>query len=448
MASNGEPVKRITRADLLNAVRRLPERTPIVAELFPDANGKRAWVDWLSNYVQVGDNPHRADRDARFIYNHWWNAPIFIWLAEAIGVDQRRVRRAAKIASSQGNSPAQAAAIRRTLPWSLIARQLAGSGSRDVPKGSQVTSGHFVAYHNSDEQGPYYPDGADRKVRKGEEHSFVTAKRFRAETLKGQRLWAFEGSGSPKRYSLVSAGIITRIGRWKRPSQYRKPGREHGIRVHFRVDVSRDAIDVTHLAWFQELLRQQQSFRNGFNRLSAPNIIRSLVQLPLKDSHASNSHFDRQSTASTLADVEHIKRTVKDQTTRKALIDARLGQGQFRADVGKRWNDMCAVTGCGIPAVLRASHVKPWSRCNNRERLNPANGFLLAAHIDALFDQGLISFRDDGTMLISDRVSTQECKRLRLPVSLRSRLTKAERRFLDYHRRNSIRWSHPACPGT
>ena len=192
--------------------------------------------------------------------------------------------------------------------------------------------------------------------------------------------------------------------------------------------MSRDAVDVTDLAWFQELLRQQQSFRNGFNRLSDPNIILLLEQLPLSD--------HRNASSSTIADVEHIKKTVKDQTTRKALIDARLGQGQFRADVGKRWNNVCAVTGCGISAVLRASHVKPWSRCNNRERLDPANGFLLAAHIDALFDQGLISFANDGTMLISERISPQECKRLRLPVRLRRKPTNAERRFLAYHRQN------------
>jgi putative restriction endonuclease len=39
--------------------------------------------------------------------------------------------------------------------------------------------------------------------------------------------------------------------------------------------------------------------------------------------------------------------------------------------------------------MLRASHIKPWSDCSNRERLDPLNGLLLVAHIDALFDNGL-----------------------------------------------------------
>src|ERR1700730_6617139 len=212
MASKSTQVKQFTRTDLLKAVRHLPERTPIVTELFPDAHGKRTWVSWLSNYAQTNDNPRRAERDAQFVYNNWWNAPILIWLAEASGVDQNRVRKAAKIALSQGNSKAQSRDIRRILPWSLIARQLTRSKPRVALNRSQAAAGgHFVAYNKSDKQGPYYPEGADRKMRKGQERFFVTAKRFRAETLEGQRLWGFEGSGSPKRYSVVSAGIITRI---------------------------------------------------------------------------------------------------------------------------------------------------------------------------------------------------------------------------------------------
>jgi predicted restriction endonuclease len=136
-----------------------------------------------------------------------------------------------------------------------------------------------------------------------------------------------------------------------------------------------------------------------------------------------------------LAEVDQIRRTVKNKTTRQALIDARLGQGRFRAGVVKRWGNKCAVTTCGMPEMLRASHIKPWSGCTNRERLDPLNGLLLVAHIDALFDSGLISFEDDGSMLVSDRVAREERRRFQLPASLRLKLTKAEKKFLVYHRR-------------
>jgi len=84
--------------------------------------------------------------------------------------------------------------------------------------------------------------------------------------------------------------------------------------------------------------------------------------------------------------------------------------------------------------MLRASHIKPWSKSSNRERLNPANGILLAAHIDALFDCGLISFAADGTMLVSAQIA-DDLNQFNLPDRLRREPTQAERKFLAYHRR-------------
>jgi predicted restriction endonuclease len=109
--------------------------------------------------------------------------------------------------------------------------------------------------------------------------------------------------------------------------------------------------------------------------------------------------------------------------------------GEFRIALQERWGNQCAVTGCAILDVLRASHIKPWSLSKNRERLDPANGILLAAHIDALFDRGLISFSDSGTMLLSDRIGTQDRMMFRLPRKLRLKPTKAEQQFLAYHRK-------------
>jgi hypothetical protein len=221
----------------------------------------------------------RAQRDASFIYNHWWNAPIFIWLAEASGVDQERIQRAAKIiTASSGNTTTQAAAIRKILPWRLVAKHL-----------------------------------RERK------------------TIEPIPLPEPQG----------------------------------------------------------DLVRDLEEIQND-KRIS--------------------------------------------ETTRQALINARRGQGEFRADLERRWNGLCAATACGISAMLRASHIRPWSKSSNRDRLNPANGILLAAHLDALFDCGLISFADDGAMLVSAHVA-DDLKQFNLPDRLRREPTKAEKRLLAYHRR-------------
>jgi hypothetical protein len=136
-----------------------------------------------------------------------------------------------------------------------------------------------------------------------------------------------------------------------------------------------------------------------------------------------------------LADIDQVQKDATiNQATRKALIAARLGQGSFRRKLEQRWGSGCAVTGCLISAVLRASHVKPWRVSSNIERLDPANGILLAAHLDALFDSGLISFGDEGKMLVSTQISAQEKQFFRLPAALRTMLSTAEKRFLSHHR--------------
>jgi HNH endonuclease len=127
------------------------------------------------------------------------------------------------------------------------------------------------------------------------------------------------------------------------------------------------------------------------------------------------------------------------QTTRKALVDARLGQGRFRNELVRRWGYACAVTGCKISSLLRASHIKPWRSSSNAERLDPANGFLLAAHLDALFDAGLISFGDDGQMLLTDRLPAEDAIHFHLPSALRLKLTSSEKAFLQYHRDNRFK---------
>lgn len=93
-------------------------------------------------------------------------------------------------------------------------------------------------------------------------------------------------------------------------------------------------------------------------------------------------------------------------TTRKAIIDARVGQGQFRLDLIELWRE-CAVTGCKIITLLRASHIKPWRSSTNEERLDKFNGLLLNPLWDAALDNGLISFEGDGKVLISHAMGSE-----------------------------------------
>jgi hypothetical protein len=137
-------------------------------------------------------------------------------------------------------------------------------------------------------------------------------------------------------------------------------------------------------------------------------------------------------------DIEELKqRSDIKQTQREALIQARLGQGRFRRDLFSQWRG-CAVLGCAISSVLRASHIKPWRKCSDQERLDPANGLLLVANLDALFNDGLITFADDGEMIASDRLATEERHVLRIQGRLLKKPSERQRVYLKYHRDNEF----------
>jgi len=125
------------------------------------------------------------------------------------------------------------------------------------------------------------------------------------------------------------------------------------------------------------------------------------------------------------------KKTVKDQ-----LIKARLGQGQFKTSVAKI-EKRCRVTGLSDKRLLVASHIKPWKDSDNFERLDGHNGFLLSPHIDKLFDNGYISFDDNGSILVSTKKILPALKIWRInrhrPAG---RFTSRQKEYLEYHRNN------------
>ena len=101
-----------------------------------------------------------------------------------------------------------------------------------------------------------------------------------------------------------------------------------------------------------------------------------------------------------------------DSTTKETVIQARRGQGLFRSNVAAREN-ACRLTGITNPALLIASHIKPWRVCKTAaERLDGANGLMLTPDADHLFDRGFISFAPDGEVLVSKRVPQDDLRRL------------------------------------
>lgn len=121
-------------------------------------------------------------------------------------------------------------------------------------------------------------------------------------------------------------------------------------------------------------------------------------------------------------------------TTKQAVQDARIGQGYFRQELLKMWK-VCPVTGVANPNLLLASHVKPWSKSNDDERLDPYNGFLFAPNIDRPFDKGLISFDDRGRIIISSLLSQEDRKALGIHSAISIKLHPDHIKYLKAHRK-------------
>lgn len=127
-----------------------------------------------------------------------------------------------------------------------------------------------------------------------------------------------------------------------------------------------------------------------------------------------------------------------EDTVREQLIAARLGQGAFRKNCLVLY-PACPVTGITFEPLLRASHIKPWAVCQNgKERLDPYNGIILAAHIDILFDQGWISFENDGGLLISNELNTRVKEQMVLPEKIKP-FPAGTYSYLAWHRENLLR---------
>lgn len=124
------------------------------------------------------------------------------------------------------------------------------------------------------------------------------------------------------------------------------------------------------------------------------------------------------------------------ETERTREVRQRIGQDVFREALMKLWEGRCALCDVALPqTLLRASHAKPWARSGESERLDPFNGLLLAVQFDALFDQGLIAFDDEGQTLISSRLAAEARQFLKLDALPRLRFVlPGHREYLRYHR--------------
>jgi hypothetical protein len=133
---------------------------------------------------------------------------------------------------------------------------------------------------------------------------------------------------------------------------------------------------------------------------------------------------------------EDRKRKLKEPnvTERSGLVTSRVGQGYYRQQIIEKWEGKCPVTQSELLKVLISSHIVPWSECNDKERLDVENGILFSPNVDSLFDKHLISFSDNGQMIVSDKLPNEELKRLGIPLGVTIKVTEGMKKYLQRHR--------------
>lgn len=128
-------------------------------------------------------------------------------------------------------------------------------------------------------------------------------------------------------------------------------------------------------------------------------------------------------------------RALPRTTEAERLVVQRVGQDIFRDALMEYWGGRCPLTGIAEAALLRASHIRPWSECaSDEERLDVHNGLLLSALWDAAFDRHLVSFEDDGMLILSASLGAAAIRALAPEGKRIAGLVEGHRPFLLQHR--------------
>jgi 5-methylcytosine-specific restriction enzyme A len=105
-----------------------------------------------------------------------------------------------------------------------------------------------------------------------------------------------------------------------------------------------------------------------------------------------------------LRDSLSIEKLIPTVTERQGLVTSRVGQGAYRKSIIYRWNSECPITKFNDTQILIASHIVPWKKSTDIERLDVDNGILLSPVYDALFDRHLISFENNGSIILHSKI--------------------------------------------
>ena len=124
------------------------------------------------------------------------------------------------------------------------------------------------------------------------------------------------------------------------------------------------------------------------------------------------------------------------ETEAEAKAKIRLGQKKFKRELLPLWGHKCAICEIELPALLRASHSKPWKDSTDAERLDPFNGVLLCCNHDALYNKGYIAFDGQGRLHISSQIPELDYVKYSIHPKMKISRYEENKPYFKWHKKN------------
>ncbi|EHK2278499.1 HNH endonuclease signature motif containing protein [Clostridium perfringens] len=215
---------------------------------------------------------------------------------------------------------------------------------------------------------------------------------------------------------------------------------------NFKAEIEREKNNKIRIVWNKLIPKMKEVFKNEINdfedskelsvrvprlKFTKETAIKYDVEMKTKYSHDVLCELER-------LDIDVENKTIEEINevgeVIERVVNARKNQNKFREALFKR-ECKCKICGLAHKELLIASHIKPWSKSTPEEKLNPFNGFLLCPNHDSLFDKHLISFKDNGEIIISKRLSEKEQELLNINKDILINIEEENKKFLKDHRK-------------
>ncbi|KXA03949.1 HNH endonuclease [Clostridium perfringens] len=215
---------------------------------------------------------------------------------------------------------------------------------------------------------------------------------------------------------------------------------------NFKAEIEREKNNKIRIVWDKLIPKMKEVFKNEINDFGDSKELS--VRVPrLKFTKETAIKYDVEMKTKyshdVLCELERLEIDIENKTIEEInevgevierVVKARKNQNKFREALFKR-ESKCKICGLAHKELLIASHIKPWSKSTPEEKLNPFNGFLLCPNHDSLFDKHLISFRDNGEIIISKRLSEKEHELLNINKDILINIEEENKKFLKDHRK-------------